>query len=58
MSSEAKKKRSKRKPTSVKSAQKVRDYGNDPFFVKKAEDAAAFLEKHGFPEVLVLKLKK
>ena len=29
---------------------KVRDYGNDPFFVKKANDSKTFLEKHGFPK--------
>lgn len=28
----------------------VRDYGNDPFFVKKADDSQKFLEEHGFPE--------
>jgi hypothetical protein len=29
---------------------KVKDYGNDPFFVKKANDSKSFLEKHGFPK--------
>ena len=33
----------------------VKDYGNDPFFIKKANDSKAFLEKHGFPEELVRK---
>lgn len=28
----------------------VRDYGNEPFFVKKANDSKKFLEKHGFPK--------
>jgi hypothetical protein len=28
----------------------VRDYGNDPFFIKKAKESKEFLEKHGFPE--------
>jgi hypothetical protein len=28
----------------------VRDYGNDPFFIKKADDSQKFLEEHGFPE--------
>lgn len=28
----------------------IRDYGNDPFFVKKADDSKSFLEKHGFPK--------
>ena len=34
---------------------KVKDYGNDPFFVKKAADSKIFLEKHGFPKELLLK---
>jgi hypothetical protein len=29
---------------------KVKDYGNDPFFVKKAKDSKVFLEEHGFPK--------
>jgi hypothetical protein len=29
----------------------VRDYGNDPFFIKKADDSQKFLEKNGFPSV-------
>jgi hypothetical protein len=29
----------------------VRDYGNEPFFVKKANDSKQFLEKHGLPKV-------
>ncbi|WP_165823803.1 hypothetical protein [Pseudochryseolinea flava] len=28
----------------------VRDYGNEAFFVKKANDSKQFLEKHGFPK--------
>ncbi|MBT1700810.1 hypothetical protein KK083_28220 [Fulvivirgaceae bacterium PWU4] len=35
----------------------VRDYGNDPFFVKKAEKSKAFLEKNGFPEALLNRKK-
>lgn len=31
---------------------KVRDYGNEPFFVKKANDSKSFLERHGFPKAL------
>jgi hypothetical protein len=34
---------------------KVRDYGNEPFFIKKADESQAFLEKHGFPEELLHK---
>lgn len=33
----------------------VKDYGNDPFFIKKANDSKAFLEKNGFPEELLKK---
>ncbi|MFT4152407.1 hypothetical protein [Parafilimonas sp.] len=44
-------------PSSVKVnakvSDKVGDYGNDPFFVKKADDSKKFLEKHGFPEELL-----
>lgn len=31
----------------------VRDYSNEPYFVKKADKSKAFLEKHGFPKDLV-----
>lgn len=31
----------------------VRDYGNDPYFVKKANKSKAFLEKNGFPKELL-----
>lgn len=31
---------------------KVRDYGNDPFVIKKADASQKFLEKHGFPDVV------
>jgi len=31
----------------------VKDYGNDPFFIKKADDSKAFLEKHGYREELI-----
>jgi hypothetical protein len=34
---------------------KVRDYGNDPFIIKKAKQSKEFLEKHGFPKELVKK---
>ncbi len=32
-------------------------YVNDPFFVKKREDATAFLKKHGLPDYIVPKNK-
>ena len=31
----------------------VRDYGNDPYFVRKANQSKVFLEKHGFPKELI-----
>ena len=34
---------------------KVKDYGGDPFFVEKAQQSKAFLEKNGFPKELRLK---
>lgn len=36
-------------------SKKVPDYGNDPFFVKKAQESQAFLEKHGFPKEFIKK---
>jgi len=32
---------------------KVKDYGEDPFFVKKAKRSKVFLEEHGFPQELI-----
>jgi hypothetical protein len=29
----------------------VRDYTNDPFFVKKAESAKKLIEKYGLPKI-------
>ncbi len=49
------KKRTHRKPAKVVISNKVKDYGNDPFFVKKAKESKEFLEKHGFPKELLLK---
>jgi hypothetical protein len=39
----------------VKAVHKVKDYGNDPFFVKKAEESRIFLEKNGFPKEVLKK---
>jgi hypothetical protein len=55
MLSEINKKQSKSKPSKIKKAKKVKDYGNDPFFIKKAEESRAFLEKNGFPKELLTK---
>ena len=42
-----------RKPLKAKRTHKVKEYGNDPFFVQKAKESKAFLEKYGFPKQLV-----
>jgi len=34
---------------------KVKDYGNDPFVLRKTKQSKEFLEKHGFPKELVNK---
>jgi hypothetical protein len=47
-------KRTKKTEKSVVS-KKVRDYGNEPFFIKKANESQTFLEKHGFPQELLNK---
>ena len=39
-----------KKPSKKSVSAKVIDYGNDPFFVKKANESKEFLEKHGFPK--------
>lgn len=49
------KKRVNKNPIKAIISKKVKDYGNDPFFVKKAEESKAFLEKHGFPKELLNK---
>ena len=41
------------KPSKVKISNKVKNYGNDPYFIKKANESKAFLEKHGFPKELL-----
>lgn len=33
-------------------SKKVRDYGNEPFFVKKADASKVSLDKYGFPAEL------
>ena len=50
----APKKSSKEKPK-ARISHKVKDYGNDPFILKKVKESKEFLEKHGFPEELVPK---
>jgi hypothetical protein len=44
-------KMSARKTTKKAARQsEVKSYGNEPFFVKKANESKKFLEKHGMPE--------
>jgi len=45
----------RKKLTKAVISNKVKDYGNDPFFVKKAKQSKEFLEKHGFPKELLVK---
>lgn len=33
----------------IKVVKNMRDYSNDPYFIKKAERAKAFIEKYGLP---------
>jgi hypothetical protein len=56
----AKKKTNKKKLNMIGGAiisDKVGNYENHPFFVKKAEEAKAFLDKAGIPKELLKKLK-
>lgn len=39
----------------VKVSKEVDSYADDPFFVKKAEAAKAFIDKHGLPKELLTK---
>ena len=36
----------------------MKDHGNDPFFVKKAEASKKTIEKYGFPKQLLTANKK
>lgn len=39
----------------AKVSDKVKGYGDDPFFTKKAKESKEFLQKHGFPKELLAK---
>ncbi|NCI48486.1 hypothetical protein GWC95_01035 [Sediminibacterium roseum] len=41
------------KKQKTKPDNKVKDYGNDPFFVNKAKRSKEVLDKYGFPRELV-----
>jgi hypothetical protein len=43
------------KKTKIRTTSKVKDYGNDPFFVEQSKKSKEFLEKNGFPEELLKK---
>jgi len=55
MISKVQDKKMKKKTAKSKGSRKVKDYGNDPFFVKKTEESKVFLERNGFPGDLVSK---
>ena len=37
----------------AKVSKKVKDYGNEPYFVSKAEESEVFFKKNGFPKEVV-----
>lgn len=39
----------------LKITNKVKDYGNDPYFIKKAKESKKFLEENGFPKEILNK---
>lgn len=55
MLSGTKRNQTKKKGGKPKANGKIKDYGNDPFFEKKAAESKIFLEKHGFPKDLLVK---
>lgn len=50
--SEVKKTTTEKSNSNAIVSDKVKDRSNDPFFVKKAEEAKAFLKKHPLPDHL------
>jgi hypothetical protein len=47
----------KRISSNVTGVKKMRDYSKEPSFKKKADDAIAFLKKHGLPKTFKKKNK-
>jgi hypothetical protein len=45
----------KKNPDKRIGSDEVKDYSNDPAFIKMANESKVFLEKHGFPEELLRK---
>lgn len=48
---------SKTSKNTVQIDNNVKDYGNHPYFVKKATKSKSFLDKQGFPKDLLQKRK-
>lgn len=46
------------KNTRVRIDKNMPDYSKDPVFVKKNEEATAFLKKHGLPEKIAKKIRE
>jgi hypothetical protein len=46
-----------KKPVDFIISNEVKDYGNDPYFIKENKKAKAFIQKNGFPKELLLILK-
>jgi hypothetical protein len=46
------------KQSNITVVKEMRDYSNDPFVIKKADKAAAFLDKHPLPKEFMQPKKK
>ena len=57
MSFNFKKKQEKKATAKAVVSNDVKDYSNDPFFVKKAEDSKKVIEKYGLPGHFVTRKK-
>ncbi len=55
MATQIKSKKATKPKAQSPSTTKGKDYGNATFFVKKAKESKAFLEKNGFPEAILKK---
>jgi len=47
----------RKKSTDITVVKKMKDYSKEPAFVKKAEEAAALINKHGLPKRFKKKTK-
>lgn len=48
------KEKNTRTASGAKVNSQVKNYGNDPFVVKKVKESKTFLEKYGFPKELTV----